>query len=507
MAKKKKKRKVRLKIKNILIFLSIILIFLAVIYYVLQMPIKNIYISGNKILDDETVIELAKLSNYPSFLLTSTSEIKRNLSKSDYINNIKISKKLGNVIDIKVEEYKALALTNNGQRVILSSGKIIENKDNITDVPVLNNNISDKVFNYFIKKFSGVNDNILRQISQLEYSPVSVDDKRFLLYMDDGNMIYITLTKIDKLNKYNAIKDKMDNQTGLIYLDSGDYVELKDNKENITKQDDTSKENNDNVQASSSDNTSDNNFKNHTNTEYLLPVVASRYVFIRDNMDTNASEVKLYDLKDNKTVATYSTVSANILNNDNTLTFYDNEIKIIVKNKSNKYGLISLNSNGITKIYDFIYDSMERFGENYLVSSNGEYKVLYSSDSASLGYPGKIYDISGNYVVVKENDKFYLYKTDGSKVSDTGYKMIKLLGNTCYSYIDDSNTLIISTYDNTRVSTGFVISDTTNEFDLYNRYSLSNVSGSVLVNVFDSNNNRIHNETYDLKKNNEEKTE
>ena len=255
------------------------------------------------------------------------------------------------------------------------------------------------------------------------------------------------------------------------------------------------------------DNTSDNNFKNHTNTEYLLPVVASRYVFIRDNMDTNASEVKLYDLKDSKTVATYSTVSANILNNDNTLTFYDNEIKIIVKNKSNKYGLISLNSNGITKIYDFIYDSMERFGENYLVSSNGEYKVLYSSDSASLGYPGKIYDISGNYVVVKENDKFYLYKTDGSKVSDTGYKMIKLLGNTCYSYIDDSNTLIISTYDNTRVSTGFVISDTTNEFDLYNRYSLSNVSGSVLVNVFDSNNNRIHNETYDLKKNNEEKTE
>ena len=259
MAKKKKKRKVRLKIKNILIFLSVILIFLAVIYYVLQMPIKNIYISGNKILDDETVIELAKLSNYPSFLLTSTSEIKRNLSKSDYINNIKVSKKLGNVIDIKVEEYKALALTNNGQRVILSSGKIIENKDNITDVPVLNNNISDKVFNYFIKKFSGVNDNILRQISQLEYSPVSVDDKRFLLYMDDGNMIYITLTKIDKLNKYNAIKDKMDNQTGLIYLDSGDYVELKDNKENITKQDDTSKENNNNVQASSSDNTSDNN--------------------------------------------------------------------------------------------------------------------------------------------------------------------------------------------------------------------------------------------------------
>ena len=48
--------------------------------------------------------------------------------------------------------------------------------------------------------------------------------------MNDGNLVYITLTKINKLNKYNQIKDKMNNQTGIIYLDSGDYIELKDNK-------------------------------------------------------------------------------------------------------------------------------------------------------------------------------------------------------------------------------------------------------------------------------------
>ena len=49
--------------------------------------------------------------------------------------------------------------------------------------------------------------------------------------MDDGNLVYITLTKIEKLNKYNDIKDKMDNKTGIIYLDSGNYIEIKDNKE------------------------------------------------------------------------------------------------------------------------------------------------------------------------------------------------------------------------------------------------------------------------------------
>ena len=49
--------------------------------------------------------------------------------------------------------------------------------------------------------------------------------------MDDGNLVYITLTKIEKLNKYNDIKDKMDKKIGVIYLDSGNYIEIKDNKE------------------------------------------------------------------------------------------------------------------------------------------------------------------------------------------------------------------------------------------------------------------------------------
>jgi hypothetical protein len=48
--------------------------------------------------------------------------------------------------------------------------------------------------------------------------------------MDDGNLVYITLTKINKLNKYNDIKDKMDGKIGTIYLDSGDYVEINNDK-------------------------------------------------------------------------------------------------------------------------------------------------------------------------------------------------------------------------------------------------------------------------------------
>lgn len=46
--------------------------------------------------------------------------------------------------------------------------------------------------------------------------------------MVDSNYVYITLSKIDKINKYNAIVQQMENKIGIIYLDSGDYVEIKD---------------------------------------------------------------------------------------------------------------------------------------------------------------------------------------------------------------------------------------------------------------------------------------
>lgn len=239
MAKKKKKKRV-LKIKNIIIFLIIVISIISIIYYAIKMPIKNIYISGNIILSDNIIINEAKLDSYPPFLLTPSYKIKKNLEKNNYIKEVKIKKKLGNIIEIEIEEHKAITIKAIDNQLILSNGQIVENIYNQTDIPILNNDITPEIFNNFTSKFSQIDRNILRQISQIEYSPVTVDNSRFLLYMNDGNLVYITLTKIDKINKYNEIKDKMSNQKGTIYLDSGDYIELKNNNPTNNDQDDTS---------------------------------------------------------------------------------------------------------------------------------------------------------------------------------------------------------------------------------------------------------------------------
>ena len=224
--KKRVKKVKKIKIKNVLIAFLILILISLIAAYILTYKIKNIYVIGNNILTDKKIISDANLYNYPAFITTSKNEIKNNLLKNDYIKSVKVIKKLPAKIYIKVNENKALAIKDN--KLILENKKIVVNTYNITYVPNLINDITP-VMDDFCKYFALIDNSIISKISQIEYKPNNVDKMRFLLYMNDGNSVYITLTKIEKINKYNSIKDQLGNNLGILYLDSGDYYEIKNN--------------------------------------------------------------------------------------------------------------------------------------------------------------------------------------------------------------------------------------------------------------------------------------
>ena len=219
---KVKKRK--LKIKNILILILLIILIYNMIIYILNLKISNIYIVNNSLLTDKEIINLANLSDYPSFILTSSKDIKTNLYKNKLIKEIKVKKELFGKIYIYITEYKPIAIYNN--QLLLDNGSLI---DNIYDLnlPIIKNDISS-IYDDYIASFSLIDSDILYKISEIEYVPNDVDKERFLIYMTDGNYVYITLNKITKLNTYNSIVDQLEGKHGIIYLDSGDYFEIKE---------------------------------------------------------------------------------------------------------------------------------------------------------------------------------------------------------------------------------------------------------------------------------------
>ena len=222
---KVKVKKKKLKIKRLIITLIIMILLVLLGINFINLPIKNIYVTGNSILNDKTIITEADLQNYPPYINTYFSNIKKKLLQNKYIKDVKIKRNLKRQIYLQIEEYQPICIYKD--KLVLASTESVDNIYNIDYVPYVINNM-DQVYDKFVTKFTKVNKDVLLKISHIEYVPNDLDEERFLLYMTDANYVYITLSKIDKINKYNSIIQKMENKKGIIYLDSGDYVEIKD---------------------------------------------------------------------------------------------------------------------------------------------------------------------------------------------------------------------------------------------------------------------------------------
>ncbi len=225
MEKKRLKVKVKkrkLNLKKVLLFLIIAFLLYSVIMKMISSRIKNIYVMNNEIVSDKEILEDLEIIDYPSFY-DGIVGIKKRLS-NPYIKKVEVKRKFGNRLYLNIVEYKPLALYND--KILLENGSLLNNMYNIDYVPYLVNDIT-VVFDNFVSSFTVLDRNILYRISEIKYVPTDVDSERFLLYMTDGNSVYITLNKINKLNKYDIILQKMAGKKGIVYLDSGDYVEIK----------------------------------------------------------------------------------------------------------------------------------------------------------------------------------------------------------------------------------------------------------------------------------------
>ena len=216
--------KKKINIKRILILFFILLLIVLTVTYFIKLPLKNIYITGNNILSDKEIIEMSNLSDYPPYLKTYFLAIKENLLKNDYIKDVHIRRKIPRKIYIDIEEYKPIAIYKD--KIILSSRNMVTNNKDSSYLPYVINDI-DSIFNKFVDSFSKIDNDTLLKISHIEYAPNEVDKERFILYMVDSNYVHVTLTKIEKINKYNSIISELDGKKGIIYLDSGDYLEIK----------------------------------------------------------------------------------------------------------------------------------------------------------------------------------------------------------------------------------------------------------------------------------------
>lgn len=224
---KKKIKRVKIRFGRIMLLFLILFFIFYIMSFIISFPIKNIYVSGNSILSDQEIIELAELELYPSYFSCTESKLEKKIEKNTYVKSVSVNKKRLKEIYIEIEENTPLFYDESKEKTVLKDKTVVEAKFN---TPILLNYIPDTLYEEFITNMINIDINIKGRISEIKYVPNDVDEERFLLTMVDGNYVYTTLSKMNKINHYIEIMKEVlktyETDKGILYLDEGEYFEV-----------------------------------------------------------------------------------------------------------------------------------------------------------------------------------------------------------------------------------------------------------------------------------------
>lgn len=205
--------------------LAMIVVIVLIILWYLNRKITNIYVIGNYYVLEKDIVTINNLYYYPKVKDFNKEDFMKKIRDNPLINDIDVKVTLFGKVIINIKENNPICRYQD--KIILSDGNM-EKFDIYLKLPLLINDIDSEVYDNFIKKMLLIDKSILSKISEIEYIPSSIDHEKFYFLMNDGNGVYITLSKITSINSYNEIYSTLEGKKGILHLDSGNHFEIKE---------------------------------------------------------------------------------------------------------------------------------------------------------------------------------------------------------------------------------------------------------------------------------------
>lgn len=225
---RKKKANTRL-----LFYLSIFFLLISIIIY-LQSPlsnIKEIEVTGNKILSDDQIIELSGLAPNKNIWVINPNSVKQSIENHTLIDDIEVERKLPQSVHIDVTEHKIVGyIKEEGQySPVLHSGIIVTNLNiqNKGDGPLLHHFDDEEYLKRMAKELTEIPTNIFNLISEVTWEPTEKNKYKIVLYMNDGFIVHATIRNFaSKMKSYPSIIAQLNpDEKGIVHMGVGTYFE------------------------------------------------------------------------------------------------------------------------------------------------------------------------------------------------------------------------------------------------------------------------------------------
>ena len=237
-----------------------------------------------------------------------------------------------------------------------------------------------------------------------------------------------------------------------------------------------------------------------------LPIYNERFVFITDTSRPNANDnIILYDLKNNKKLATYKEVDARVYSDDLSISFIETAGTQVVAYsiKNDSYLVINIESSDVTGVIEAKQDngdtnvSVSMLGDNYLFKrSNGTYH-LYEPDgeeiTENIETKNEIVDYKGNYILVNAGEEYTIYSLDGPVIKSSKYIILE---DTYYITVDTENKIGVYTFAHGDTNLAEDLNLSIDGKDIPNEISYGLRSGNVLSLTYTINGEKEVTEIY-----------
>lgn len=221
------RKKKKINIARTLVLVLILYIVVCICISIYKKPIRHFDITGNKRISDIEIIRDLDLSDYPSFASISPRRLREELESNPYINKANVNYGWNFTLSIDIKENTPTFFVKLEDNVCLSDGSLIDVlESDLIGIPTLLNTTPDEVMKTLATNLSTLDEGILYMINDIEYKPSYnkqnqiIDEYRFLLSMNDKNLVYINAKRLKSLNKYlDIIATNKIASNGTLYLD------------------------------------------------------------------------------------------------------------------------------------------------------------------------------------------------------------------------------------------------------------------------------------------------
>lgn len=213
-------------VARVLVFLLFLYLIVCFCIYIYKEPVRHFEIAGNDLLSDVDVLRIMGVEDYPPFVSISSSGLEKKLKNNDLIKDAKVSYGFHFAVKVTIEENKPVFIAKESDQICLADGSLIPYSSEYVGIPILLNNTPKDVMKVLASNLNKVDTGILYMINDIEYKPSYnsdnqvIDKHRFLLSMNDKNLVYVNAKRLKPLNRYlDVIATTKLTQNGVFYLD------------------------------------------------------------------------------------------------------------------------------------------------------------------------------------------------------------------------------------------------------------------------------------------------